>query len=167
MCNYHNPNSISRSIPRLEGQTSVPFVGGVAEFTRLRVDRTSQLLALNFRTNPRRFDIQTSIQFEVVGPAESTQRERVMFVLTGNVGALPGNELEIKEAVRAALGTQMDIDVSRVRDIAIRISGGTITVEVDLLERHPTDPPNVPPLNETIAQLQALVNSQQLTVNMI
>ena len=90
-----------------------------------------------------------------------------MFVLTGNVGALPGNELEIKEAVRVALRTQLDIDVSRVRDIAIMISGGTITVEVDLLERHPTDPPDVPPLNETIAQLQALVNSQQLTVNMI
>ena len=90
-----------------------------------------------------------------------------MFVLAGNVGALTRNEVEIKEAVRVALGRQLDVDVSRLQDIAIMISGGEITVEVDLLERLPTDPPNVPPVNETIAQLQTLVNSQQLVVSII
>ena len=140
---------------------------GVAEFTRLRVDRPSQLLTLDFKTNPRRFDVQTSVRFEVVGPPENTTRGRVMFVLAGNVGALTRNEVEIKEAVRVALGRQLDVDVSRLQDIAIMISRSTITVEVDLLERHPTDPPNVPPLNETIAQLQTLVNSQQLVVSII
>ena len=138
---------------------------GVAEFTRLRVDRPSQLLTLDFKTNPRRFNVQTSMQFEVVGPPENTQRERVLLVLVGNVGALTTNEVEIKEAVSVALGRQLDVDVSRLQDIAIMISGGEITVEVDLLERLPTDPPNVPPVNETVAQLQTLVNSQQLVVS--
>lgn len=159
---------LSCSAPQLGGQTSVPFVGGVAEFTRLRVDRASQLLTLKFSTNPSRFVAQTSVQFDVITPPENTQRERVVFVLAGSTGALPGNEAEIEEAVRLALWRQLDIDVSRIQDITITVSGdGEVTVEVDLLERYPTDPPNVPALRESITQLQMLINSQQLVVRAV
>lgn len=158
--------SSSCSVPQLGGQTSVPFVGGVAEFTRLRVDRPSQLLTLKFSTNPSRFVAQTSVQFDVVTPPENTERERVVFVLAGSIGALPGDEAEVEEAVRLALWRQLDIDVSRIQGISVTVSGdGEVMVEVDLLERHPTDPPNVPALRESITRLQTLVNSQQLVVS--
>ena len=75
---------------------------------------------------------------------------------------------EIEEAVRLALWRQLDIDVSRIQDITITVSGdGEVTVEVDLLERYPTDPPNVPALRESITQLQMLINSQQLVVRAV
>ena len=91
-----------------------------------------------------------------------------MFVLAGNTGALPGNEAEIEEAVRSALWRQLDIDVSRIQGITVTVSGGgEVTVEVELLERYPTDPPNVPALRESITRLQMLVNSQQLVVSAV
>lgn len=158
--------SSSCSVPQLGGQTSVSFVGGVAEFTRLRVDRPSQLLTLKFSTNPSRFVAQTSVQFDVVIPPENTQRERVVFVLAGSIGTLPGDEAEVEEVVRLALWRQLDIDVSRIQGITVTVSGdGEVTVEVDLLERYPTDPPNVPALRESVTRLQTLVNSQQLVVS--
>lgn len=158
--------SSSCSVPQLGGQTSVPFAGGVAEFTRLRVDRPSQLLTLKFSTNPSRFVAQTSVQFDVVIPPENTQRERVVFVLAGSTGTLPGDEAEVEEVVRLALWRQLDIDVSRIQGITVTVSGdGEVTVEVDLLERYPTDPPNVPALRESVTRLQTLVNSQQLVVS--
>ena len=81
---------------------------------------------------------------------------------------MPGNEAEIEEAVRLALWRQLDIDVSRIQGITITTAGdGQVTVEVDLLERYPTDPPNVPALRESITRLQMLVNSQRLVVSAV
>ena len=89
-----------------------------------------------------------------------------MFVLAGSTGTLPGDEGEVEEVVRLALWRQLDIDVSRIQGITVTVSGdGEVTVEVDLLERYPTDPPNVPALRESVTRLQMLVNSQQLVVS--
>ena len=69
--------------PQLEGKTSVPFVDGVAEFTRLRVDREASRLSLSFTTLPERFQSETSIEFSVVPFHDSVERKQVSFLLSG------------------------------------------------------------------------------------
>ena len=44
---------------------------------------------------------------------------------------------------------------------------GSIVVEVELLERFPTDPPDVPTLSDVLIVLQSLVNTGQFYVSYI
>lgn len=100
-------------VPRLEGETSAPFVRGVAEFTRLRVDRPGKELILNFHTNPTRFQATTGVRFRVVVPPANTSKTRLRFVLHGTV---PSNSFTVQNSIRTGLGLALDVDVSRIQD---------------------------------------------------
>ena len=95
---------------------------GVAEFTRLRVDRPAEDLTLQFHTIPSRFEVTTSVRFSVVSPPDSTPREMVGFILEGNLGALPGSKDEILNAIRLGLSEILDIDISRIESLDIIVS---------------------------------------------
>lgn len=95
---------------------------GVAEFTRLRVDRPAEDLALHFHTVPSRFEVSTSVRFAVVSPPGNTSREVVGFVLEGNLGALPDSKNEILNAIRSGLSEKLDIDISRIKSLDFTVS---------------------------------------------
>lgn len=106
-------------VPRLEGETSAPFVRGVAEFTRLRVDRPGKELILNFHTNPTRFQATTGVRFRVVVPPANTSKTRLRFVLHGTV---PSNSFTVQNSIRTGLGLALDVDVSRIQDVIYEVS---------------------------------------------
>ena len=81
---FFSPSASFFRLPQLEGKTSVPFVDGVAEFTRLRVDREASRLSLSFATLPERFQSETSIEFSVVPFHDSVERKQVFFLLSGS-----------------------------------------------------------------------------------
>ena len=120
------------SPPQLEGDTSVPFIKGQANFTRLRVDRPATHLTLVFRTDPKGYETSTSVQFTVVAPPTSTPREKVEFVLEGDLESLnlPGvgedwgtEELaKIVEAIRLGLSNSLGIDISRIKNVIVTVS---------------------------------------------
>ena len=107
----------------LEGETSTPFVMGVAEFTRLRVDRPGQELSLMFRTDPTHFEAATMARFQVVAPPADTLRRRLEFVLQGNLEALAGDSTTaaVQSAIRMGLGSELDVDVSRIEDVTYTV----------------------------------------------
>ncbi len=107
---------------QLGGVTRVPFVRGVAEFTRLRVDRSAQDLTLQLHTIPSRFQVTTSVRFSVVSPPDSTPREMVRFILEGNLGALPDSKNEILNAIKLGLSEKLDIDISRISSLDFIVS---------------------------------------------
>ena len=100
----------------------MPFVRGVAEFTRLRVDRPAQDLALQFLTIPSRFEVTTSVRFSVVSPPGNTFREMVGLVLEGNLEVLSNNDEEILNSIKLGLGEKLDIDISRIKDLDFTVS---------------------------------------------
>lgn len=104
---------------------------GVAEFTRLRVDRPGQELSLVFRTNPTRFEAATTVRFQVVAPPASTPRRRLGFVLCGDLEALAGDSTTaaVQSVIRAGLGSALDVDVSRIEDViyTVRIDHSILT----------------------------------------
>ena len=102
---------------QLGGVTSVPFVHGVAEFTRLRVESPAQDLTLQFITIPSRFEVRTSVLFSVVSPPSNTSRERVEFLLEGNLATLSNNKREVLNAIELALSMKLDVDISRIKDL--------------------------------------------------
>ena len=113
-------NSNSRRA-QLEGITSVPFVNGVAEFTRLRVDRNADQLTLSFTTVPARFQTQTSVLFDVVGLPDTVEREHVSFLLSGVIPDSVdwGSEGVRMEIVRQ-VGVALDVDPSRIQNVTLQ-----------------------------------------------
>ncbi len=107
--------------PQLGGETSVPFVRGVAEFTRLRVDRPAEELTLLFRTNPSRFEATTSVRFTVVAPSPDTPRVRLGFVLHGDLEGIDRNSNAVLNSIRTGLGSQLDIDISRIDTVTYKV----------------------------------------------
>ncbi len=101
--------------------TSVPFVRGVADFTRLRVDRPAERLTLVFHTLPARFQAQTSISFRVVAPPSDTPREKLGFVLQGDIDNLPPYHSVVVSDIREGLATALDVDLSRIQDITYQV----------------------------------------------
>ena len=95
---------------------------GVAEFTRLRVDRPAQDLTLQFNTIPSRFTVTTSVRFSVVSPPGNTSREMVGFTLEGNLGVLPNSKDEILKAIKLGLSEKLDIDISRIQSLDFTVS---------------------------------------------
>ena len=106
----------------LGGVTSVPFVEGVAVFTRLRVDRPAGSLALHFTTEPARFEATTSVLFTVVAPPADTAREEAVFVLQGDFSRLPLDQSVVREAVISAVSSELDVDLSRIADLKFAVS---------------------------------------------
>lgn len=178
---------------QLGGIIRVPFVRGVAEFTRLRVDRPAEDLTLQFQTIPSRFEHTTSVRFSVVSPPDSTPREKVGFILEGNLGALPDSKDEILNAIRLGLSEKLDVDISRIasldfivsnwkhtgsnleiylcvqvatssNSIVLQITSRGLAVSFDLLDRQPTDPPDVDSIEPALSQLQELINNHELLV---
>ena len=95
---------------------------GVAEFTRLRVDRPAQDLTLQFHTIPSRFEVTTSVRFSVVSPPDSTSREVVRFILEGNLRALPNSKDEVLNAIKFGLSEELDIDISRIENLDFTVN---------------------------------------------
>lgn len=109
------------SVPELSGVTRVPFVQGVAEFTRLRVDRPSEDLTLEFHTIPSRFHASTSVSFRVVSPYDNTTRENIGFTLEGDPSSLPTDSEDLKMVVSEGLGLGLDIDISRIENLTVEV----------------------------------------------
>ena len=109
-------------LPQLEGETSVPFVDGVAEFTRLRVDREASRLSLSFTTLPERFQSETSIEFSVVPFHDSVERKQVSFLLTGVPvpDSMEWNGDSVIEEVVRGVGVALDVDPSRIKDVVLQ-----------------------------------------------
>ena len=107
---------------QLGGITRVPLVRGVAEFTRLRIDRPAHNLTLQFRTIPSRFEVTTSVHFSVVSPPGNTHSKMVGLVLEGNLRALSSNEDRIVNAIKFGLSEKLDIDISRIKDLDFKVS---------------------------------------------
>ena len=105
----------------LEGELTVPFVKGVAMFTRLRVDKPGEDLTLMFTTTPERFEATTVVRFTVVAPPQNTPNEEVSFLLEGDVGRLPDDQQVLVESVRVGISSQLDVDISRVQDVRITV----------------------------------------------
>ena len=99
----------------------MPFVAGVAEFTRLRVDRRADQLTLSFTTIPMRFQIMTSVQFSVVGLPETVERKQVSFLfgISVPVSVEWGSEGVITEVVRQ-MGVALDVDLSRIQNVTMQ-----------------------------------------------
>ena len=134
----------------------------------MRVDRPAEKLTLVFRTNPTRFQTQTAVEFTVIAPPSNTAREiGIMVVLEGGVGLLPDDQEDLVEAIRLGLSAQLDVDISRIDEVTVTVSGTTLAIEFDILDKQPTDPPDVLTLNETVFLLQQLVESQSLVVRNI
>lgn len=101
---------------------SVPFVDGVAEFTRLRVDRIADKLTLSFTTVPERFETETSVLFSVVGLPDAVEGKQISFLLSP---ASSASSVEWKsEAVQTAIARQvamaLDVDISRVQNVTLQ-----------------------------------------------
>ena len=107
---------------QLEGETSVPFVDGVAEFTRLRVDREASRLSLSFTTLPERFQSETSIEFSVVPFHDSVERKQVSFLLSGVPvpDSVEWNGDSVNEEVVRGVGVALDMDPSRIKYMALQ-----------------------------------------------
>ncbi len=116
----------AHSPPQLEGEISTPFVNGEATFTRLRVSHPAEQLTLVFQTDPARFEVRTSVKFNVVAPPSRTPRQTVQFVLAGDVSALSleddAERAAVVESIRQSLSEYLDIDGSRVKDIVLTVS---------------------------------------------
>jgi len=107
------------SAPALGGVTRVPFVGGMAVFTRLAVDRPSSDLRLSFHTIPSRFQAETTVVFQVVGHDIGPQ-EHIGFALEGDVSGLDlmGGD-QLTNLVRQGLSIAIDVDLSRIQNLTI------------------------------------------------
>lgn len=155
------------SSPVLEGATTVPFLDGYADFTRLRVDKAADNLRLQFLVYPSGFTARTSTLFSVVSPdVSSTDHMIVHFSFDGNFeivtigpGGLEGFLGELKET----LSFTLDVDKSRL--VNLEASPGSIMCSVTILERGSTDPSGVPTLDATVAYLERLVEAGLLTVS--
>lgn len=108
--------------PQLEGVTSVPFVDGIAEFTRLRVDRIAEKLTLSFTTVPMRFQINSSVQFSVVGLPDNVEGKQVSFLLSqANGGISVDLESEaVQIAIARQIGMALDVDLSRIQNVTLQ-----------------------------------------------
>lgn len=107
---------------QLEGVTSVPFVDGIAEFTRLRVDRIAEKLTLSFTTVPARFQTNSSVQFSVVGLPDNVEGKQVSFLLSQ---ANDGNSVDwgskaVQIAIARQVGMALDVDLSRIQNVTLQ-----------------------------------------------
>lgn len=154
----------SNQIPLLEGIMNVSFHNGIAEFTRLRVDRAADSLQLLFIVSPSRFTVRTST-FSIVSPdISSTDHITVYFSLDGNyedvVTAGPGGKDGFLKQLKEYLAKILDVDKSRLIDLMV--SPGSILCSVTIFDRAETDPVDVPTLVSTVDYLKHLVESGQL-----
>ena len=102
----------------LEGKIQITFKDGIAEFTRLRVDKPASNLRLMFITSPGDFITQTSVSFNVIEPPSDIPRQEIVFSLEGDTNILLMLEEEsIVDHIISSLGNQLDIDVSRIQQV--------------------------------------------------
>lgn len=98
----------------------MPFVKGVAEFTRLRVDKPGEYLTLQFQTVPSRFQATTSVSFQVITPFLDSDAEKISFILTGDTSALSRGE-GLTDAVLEGVSLAMDVDISRFTNFTVEV----------------------------------------------
>lgn len=78
-------------------------------------------MILRFHTNPTRFNTATSVRFTVEAPPPDTPRLRLGFVLQGDLEHFPGNSVAVINSIRTGLGSQLDIDISRIDSITYKV----------------------------------------------
>ena len=99
-------------------------MGGIAEFTRLRVDRNAVRLILFFTTEPARFESESSVQFDVVPLPDTTAKERVSFLVQW-VGLGDGSDgvewgsVEVRSDIVRQIGEVLDVDISRIQNLTL------------------------------------------------
>lgn len=74
-----------------------------------------------FHTVPVRFQARTSVTFSVVAPPTNTNREKVGFVLQGDLGSIPPVQSAVLQAITDGLGTVLDVDLSRIVDLSYKV----------------------------------------------
>lgn len=100
----------------------MPFVDGIAEFTRLRVDRIAEQLTLSFTTVPARFQTSSSVQFSVVGLPDNVEGKQVSFLLSQANGVSPVDwgSKAVQMAIARQVGMALDVDLSRIQNVTLQ-----------------------------------------------
>lgn len=92
----------------------------------MRVDRPASGLQLLFITTPGSYRARTSVVFTVIDPPSDTTRQEVIFILEGDTSVLTNLDVDtVRDAIKTALGQQLDIDISRIQDITYNITVST------------------------------------------
>ena len=106
------------SAPRIEGQTEVVFVDGIAVFTRLRVNKPSSNLRLSFITNPGSFEATTFMSFSVVEPSDDVVRKEIILKFIGNTATLSTLKYsDVIDDLKLSLSKILDVDLSRIQNV--------------------------------------------------
>ena len=98
------------------------FVNGRATFTRLRINEISNDVLLQLSTKPGNLHVSTTTPLSVVPPPSTTPRVIVHFKLTGEYSTIESDLQGFVNAVKRALATALDVDISRLQDIKVRMS---------------------------------------------
>ena len=142
------------SVPNITGITEVNFDNGIAEFTRLRVDSIATNLHIFFTTYPGNLVSENSIEFDIIAPSANWPRIIFSFRLQGDYNLI-ATDIAFKEILVYTLISAMDVDKSRLQDLAL--SSGSILVYGELLEPLDSDPPNVPTSAQALDQLRTVI----------
>ena len=81
-----------------------------------------QTLSLSFTKLPERFQSETSIEFSVVPFHDSVERKQISFLLSGVPvpDSVEWNEDSVIEEVVRGVGVALDVDPSRIKDVALQ-----------------------------------------------
>ena len=96
------------------------FINGRATFTRLRINEISNDVLLQLSTNPGNLQVSTTTPLSVVPPPSTTPRVIVHFKLAGEYSTIASDLQGFVKAVKRALATALDVDISRLQDIKVR-----------------------------------------------
>jgi len=119
---------------QLGGRYVVPFVNGVANFTRMRVDTPATNLQISFTTSPGDVSGHSDVTFSVTGPANDSPGKLIAFKLAGNYQSAVTDYDSFLFAVKEHLGQQLDIDLSRIT--RLRVCDVIITSHDIILHHH-------------------------------
>jgi len=115
----YNQVPVFYSDAQLGGRYVVPFVNGVANFTRMRVDTPATDLQLSFTTSPGDLRGESNVTFSVTAPVNDAPGKLVTFKLAGNYQSVVTDYNSFLVAVKEHLGQQLDIDVSRITRLRV------------------------------------------------
>ena len=98
------------------------FVNGRATFTRLRINEISNNVLLQLSTKPGNLQVSTTTPLSAVPPPSTTPRVIVHFKLAGEYSTIEADLQGFVNAVKRALATALDVDMSRLQDIKVGIN---------------------------------------------
>ena len=130
----YNQVPVIYSNAQLGGRYVVPFVNGVANFTRMRVDTPATDLQLSFTTSPGDLRGESDVTFSVTAPVDDAPGKLITFKLAGNYQRVVTDYDSFLVAVKEHLGQQLDIDVSRIT--RLRVCDCVVSYDIILHHHH-------------------------------